>query len=159
MTRGLLRTIATSHPYGQQFYDGFTTPVGRIANVLKGTRGLDRYNLFDIVADGPISGMEYDEGVTEARMEITSDLLRSVRSPVGELFTEVKQRESGEIEYFLAGSNTWSWVRAGDCCLRVGRFAVQQYQHAHIRRLAALRPYHHRGKTVERRAASTVTHV
>ena len=119
MTRGLLRTISTSHPYGQQFYDGFTTPVGRVANVLKGTRGLDRYNLFDIVADGPISGMEYDEGVTEARMEITSDLLRSVRSPVGELFTEVKALGSGEIEYFLAGSNTWSWVRAGDCCLRV----------------------------------------
>jgi len=119
MTRSLLRTIGTSHPYGQQFYDGFTTPVGRVANVFKGLQSADRYDDFTIVADGPVSAMEYDEGVTATRMEITSDLLRGVRSPVGELYTEVKPLGSGEIEYFLAGSNTWSWVRAGDCCLRV----------------------------------------
>ena len=89
MTRGLLRTELSVHPYGQLFFQGMTTPVGKVADVFIGLRNLESYYDFSLISNGPITNMDYGSGVIEQTLEISSDLLKAIRKKPAETYTKV----------------------------------------------------------------------
>ena len=120
MTRGLLRTEGSVHPYGSLFFDGFTTPAGKVAEVLLGFEGATIYDDFNAILEGPVTNIGYDDGVIAQTLEISSDLIKTVRKSVGDLETPVRFRESvDEIEYFSQFGKSWNWVKIGKMCLRI----------------------------------------
>jgi hypothetical protein len=81
ITRALLRTKRWWHPYGQLFFDGFTTPAGKIADVIKHNSTDTGYHQGERIAFGPVTGIEYDNGVATQSLQISSDIFRLATTP------------------------------------------------------------------------------
>jgi hypothetical protein len=125
MTRGLLRTELSVHPYGQLFFQGMTTPVGKVADVFIGLRNLESYYDFSLISNGPITNMDYGSGVIEQTLEISSDLLKAIRKKPAETYTKVNfLEEVSQIEFFSPYGSNWQWVKIGKAAFRVESFYI-----------------------------------
>ncbi len=102
ITRALLRTKKWWHPYGQLFFDGFTTPAGKIADVITHKSTDTGYHQGERIAFGPVTGIEFDNGVATQSLQISSDIFRLATTPAA--------KEEATVNYTPRSSNGFGRV-------------------------------------------------
>jgi len=133
ITRSLLRTTKWFHPYGQLFFDGFTTPAGKLAEVFTISTTGDRYDDAVRICFGPVTDIGFDNAVTTQQLAISSDLLNLATRPAVKEEATADVGDASVYGYAKVAINqvsnefTWGWIQAKDLLIRLSKSETSSY--------------------------------